>query len=287
MVGKYGLILVCGALAASLFLQGCMISRVFLYHPTKTDLAPLAVDGWSLVEIHLEGESGSLKGVVKPPATESAPWILFFGGNAMGLDAAKFCLQMLGKATEVGMVGFAYRGYDGSVGTPSEVDLLADTKRIWSYLSHDHGVKSNQIIVVGQSLGTGIASYLSAMLSNQGQPPRQTLLLSPYTSMEQVFQDHAGWFPVRWLVADSFRTENWIGEITSPLLLVHGERDRVIGIDHSERLYEKLKGRAPVEFLRLPGVSHNDIWESRIALERIIGWLWTPKDEIEKVKPIR
>jgi uncharacterized protein len=264
----------CGfGLGLMVSLQSCMLSRYFLYHPTTTNLEGLAHGDWEVVDLPLEQE-GSLKGVVRVPEDENAAWMIFFGGNAMGLDAAQYCLELLNVEGNLGMASFAYRGYDGSSGSPTQDHLLQDTELIWRYLAQRFSLSPQRLIVIGQSLGTAIATYLASTLTRDGQVPKKLLLLSPYTSMEQVFQDHARWLPMGWLVADPYPLESWIEHVQTDILLVHGEDDSVIGVSHSERLLRRIQpGRGAL--LRLADVSHNNIWSDASALRKMRAWLET------------
>ncbi|MDF1564799.1 MAG: alpha/beta hydrolase fold domain-containing protein [Deltaproteobacteria bacterium] len=247
--------------------------RSFLYHPTRADPAALAVGAWQAAELPV-AEGIVLRGLVRPPraAADEAPrWILFFGGNAMSLLSNRTVLQELAPEPGIGLATFAYRGYDGSGGRPKEEHLLADAETLAAHLEAEHGVRPDRLVILGQSLGTGVAIHLAAALARKGSPPAGLGLLSPYTSMSRVFDDHVPVIPVGWAVTDSYRSERLAPELTPPIVIVHGDRDEVIPVYHARRLAEALGER--VRYHELPGRHHNDLWDDPGTLEALRGLL--------------
>ena len=75
------------------------------------------------------------------------------------------------------------------------------------------------------------------------------------------------WFvPVRALMKDQFRSDLRIGKITAPMLVLHGDRDRIVPIALGERLYGLIN--APKKFVRFPGVGHNDLGVQAVEAAR-------------------
>jgi len=83
------------------------------------------------------------------------------------------------------------------------------------------------------------------------------VLESPFTSAADVAAALYWFVPVRWLMKDQFRSDLAIGKVTVPVLVLHGERDRVVPIALGERLYALIN--APKRFVRFPGARHNDL----------------------------
>ena len=129
----------------------------------------------------------------------------------------------------------------------------------------------SQLVVIGQSLGTGIAAHLSVTLAKRGSPIAGTVLMSPYTSMAQVFDDHLPLIPIGWAVSEAYRTEDLAKAMTPPILMVHGEPDTVIGIRHSRSLAELLGSRAKLSIIR--GAHHNDLWDQTPVLRTVQGFI--------------
>lgn len=172
-------------------------------------------------------------------------------------------LSLITTARSWGIAAFAYRGYDGSGGSPAEKELCADAARIVEHL----GVPSNDLFLVGQSLGTGIAVHTARDLSAAGHAPAGVILISPYTSLTAVANDLFGGLPVGLLLSDRYQTDAKLDELTSPVLVVHGARDEVIGVTHGKEVAAQLGEKATLRVL--PTAGHNDIWLYEEAAEAV------------------
>lgn len=250
--------------ASPIFLTACAC-RSFLYHPTDASPGALAVGGWQAVRLKMT-EKVTVSGLVRPPRTESAWWILFFSGNATSLLGSQEVLERMDDGDGHGLAVFAYRGYDGSDGTPTQNGLLHDADRIVQHLLHDRGVAPERLVIVGQSLGSGIAAHAAATLGKQDTPPGGLALLSPYTSMARVFDDHIPIVPVGWVVPDPYRTDALVEHLRAPIVLVHGDADPTIDVGHGRKLAEALGGRA--RYVELPNVGH-DVWAHPRTVEAV------------------
>jgi fermentation-respiration switch protein FrsA (DUF1100 family) len=83
------------------------------------------------------------------------------------------------------------------------------------------------------------------------------LLQSPFTSAVDVGADRYWFMPVRLLMKDQFRSDLYIGKVTAPVLVMHGERDDIVPIALGERLYALIN--APKRFVRIRDAGHNDL----------------------------
>jgi uncharacterized protein len=250
------------ALTAAPLVIAALISRSFIFHPTALSperVAGLAeVPGWQVARVQT-APAITVVGLVRPPAEPGRPWILFFGGNAMDLSAGQLVLDRIDGGDGHGLAVFAYRGYDGSGGKPTEPGLLHDAEAVAAWLEAEHGATPRDLVVVGQSLGSGVAAHLAAARGRDGRPVRGLALLSPYTDMGRVFDDHVPLFPVRGIIRDRFSTEALVDDLTGPVVIVHGAADDLIRPHHAQALAGALGRRARLLMLRHAG--HNDLWE--------------------------
>ena len=104
-------------------------------------------------------------------------------------------------------------------------------------------------MLAGESLGTGVAVALASRSEVAG-----VLLDAPYSSTVDVAAERYWMFPVRWLMKDTFHSDERIGNVRAPLLILHGEADRTIPIRYGERLFAL--ANEPKTFLRVPGAGH-------------------------------
>jgi pimeloyl-ACP methyl ester carboxylesterase len=81
------------------------------------------------------------------------------------------------------------------------------------------------------------------------------ILVAPYDSMVEVGAHHYPFLPVRWLLKHRFESIRHAPAIAAPLLCLAAERDEVIPVVHSKRLYDAWKG--PKRWVGLPQAGHN------------------------------
>ncbi len=149
-----------------------------------------------------------------------------------------------------------YRGYGKSTGRiESEAQLRADVRAVWNTVATDY--EGRRIVVSGQSLGTALAAGLSAELCEAGWPPDLTLLISPYSSMRALADEHYPWVPSR-VLRYPLPTADLVARCKGPVMLVHGDRDELIGHHHSEAI-RKLLPRC--QLLLVEGAGHGDVHE--------------------------
>jgi len=231
--------------------------RAFLYHPTQVPPEELdaAADrpGWR--RDHLEVDVRvRLQGLVRDPRAAGAPWIVFFGGNATSLVASQAFVESMAPHGW-GLAAFAYRGYDGSGGQPRESALEADAVRVVEHVLAAGAIPARRVVLVGYSLGTGIAAATAAALETRGTPPGALVLLAPYTSIASIYDAKVPVVPVGWIVPDPYRTDALVPRLRGiPTLIVHGSRDRLIPPEQGRALAAAL--RPDSTYVEVPGTAH-------------------------------
>jgi alpha-beta hydrolase superfamily lysophospholipase len=143
-----------------------------------------------------------------------------------------------------------YRGYGKSTGTiDGEHQLHADVRAAWDAIAPRY--PDVPIVIYGRSLGTGLAARLARDVH-----PALLVLVTPYSSLAAAARRA---FPIapEFLLKYRLRTDMLIGEVRSPVFLMHGNRDTLIPVADSEVLLARV--RAPVELLVVEGAGHNDI----------------------------
>lgn len=179
--------------------------------------------------------------------------VFFLHGNSGNLTD---CLVDLDAFREVNfdVVMFDYRGFGKSTGfIDSEDQLRADVRYVWEYFAERY--EGKRIVISGQSLGTALAAGLSAELSAAGRTPHLTLLVSPYSSMRALADEIYPWVPSQ-VLRYPLHTAQHAARLTGPLMLVHGDKDELIGIHHSEALCTSVPH---AQLLRVEGAGHNDV----------------------------
>jgi hypothetical protein len=195
-----------------------------------------------------------------PPASER-PLILYFHGNAGGVDLRVERFRAIAKAG-MGLLAIEYRGYASSTGSPSERGLKLDGEAAYA-AAIASGVAPERIVPLGESLGSGIAVALAAR-----HKIGALVLDSPYSSIVDVAAA-AYWFvPVRALLRDPFRNDLLIGSVHAPTLIVHGTKDVVVPIRFGEKLFAL--ANPPKEFWRVEGAAHLALGE---RLAETLNWI--------------
>jgi uncharacterized protein len=234
-----------GGLVAVFFAQ-----RSFLFPvPTVARTSPQQA-GFAEAEEHVLDTADGEKVIVwHVPAKPGHPVVLYFHGNG------DFLAGFFGRfhdliADGTGIVALSYRGYAGSSGHPSERGLLNDAAAAYAFTIARYDAA--RIVAWGFSLGTGVAMALAA-----DRPVGRLILEAPYTSTADVAASLFWFMPVRLVMRDQFRSDERIGRVTVPLLIMHGERDPAIPIYFGERLFAL--AHEPKQFVRFPEGGHENL----------------------------
>lgn len=157
--------------------------------------------------------------------------ILFFHGNAGSLENRTYKLKHF-KNLDVNFLIIAWRGFSGNDGKPNEIGLYRDAKSAIKWLNLK-GVTEENIILYGESLGTGVAVEVAQNKNYAG-----VILESPYTSMVNIGRKYYPLFPVRFLLKDKFESYKKIKKVLSPILVIHGKVDKIVPFAMGKKMYE-------------------------------------------------
>ncbi len=169
--------------------------------------------------------------------------------------------QLIGAG--IGLVALEYRGYGGNPGSPSERGLIADGEAAYAFAAAHYPAK--QIVLWGQSLGSGVAVAIAAE-----KPVGRVILEAPFTSAAAVASIRYWYMPVRLLMKDQFHSDRRIDKVTAPLLILHGVHDQVVPYAMGERMFE-LANR-PKHIVRFLDGGHEDL-DANGALDAVARFL--------------
>jgi len=197
------------------------------------------------------------------PADTNEPRLtmVVFSGNA-GHRALRAPLAAALAPHAVATLLMDYRGYGGNPGSPSEEGLVRDARAARAYLASRRDVDPARIVYFGESLGAGVAVRLASE-----QRPYALILRSPFPSLVAVGRYHYPLLPVEWLLRDRFDCVERVRQVGCPLLVIAGDRDGIIPLQMSERLFAA--AAEPKRLVTIPGADHND--EELLAGPRMIG----------------
>lgn len=218
-------------------------------NPARAEIASANLPG--VEETVLTAADGEKLVAWVVPPREGKPVLLFFHGNA-GNFARPVRQARFRALTEDGTGLFAvnYRGYGGSTGAPTEDGLAQDARAAYAAAAARFG--SERLVGYGESLGTGVVLKLAAE-----EPLKAVVLEAPYLSTVAVAQQRYPLLPVGLLMKDQFRSDEVIGKVKAPILVLHGERDGVIPFSQGEALFAL--ANAPKRFVRFPDGNHSDL----------------------------
>jgi fermentation-respiration switch protein FrsA (DUF1100 family) len=223
--------------------------RAMLYHPTALRIPPARAGMPEAQEVELETSDGETLVAWHVPPRGDKPVVIYFHGNGEIVQWRIVHHRALIR-DGAGLLAVNFRGYGGSTGTPSEDGLHRDAAAAYAFAAARY--PAQRIALYGVSLGTGVAVKLASE-----QPVAKLVLEAPYTSTADVAAGLFPFVPVRWLMKDQLRSDQWIGKVHVPLLIMQGTRDDVIPIRFGERLFAL--AHEPKQFVRFDGGGHNDL----------------------------
>jgi hypothetical protein len=203
---------------------------IFVPNSNAPSLVEAGLDG-AMTEVRLTtGDGLDLLAWYRAPGDDNAPVLVFFHGNAGHIGHRAYRMSPFIEAG-YGILLPEYRGYGGNPGRPSEDGLVADGRVALDFLTA-RGIDSRRLVFYGESLGSGVAVR---MASEHGCGA--LVLEAPYTSIAEVAQERYWMFPVRALVLDKFDSLGRIAAARCPVLIMHGQHDRIVPVKFGRELF--------------------------------------------------
>jgi len=238
-------IAVCGYLVVLVGLYA--FQRHLLYQPDRTVVPPAELGLADAAVEHIKTADGEdIMVWWIPPGAPEKPTFLYLHGNGGNLSYRSDRFARLA-ADESGVMAVSWRGYAGSTGTPTEAGLMLDARAAYEVLRSR--IEPSRIVLVGESLGAGVAVKLAAEV-----PVAALILDSGYSSIVDVASDKFPWLPVRWLLWDGYRADLAAASVSVPVFQVHCLDDPVIPIAFGRRLNALFPRHAAL--IEIPGRCH-------------------------------
>ncbi|MCP4756045.1 MAG: alpha/beta hydrolase [Proteobacteria bacterium] len=219
-----------------------------IFFPQKT--APASRARFSKYEISINNNGIVLRGwFLKSEPSKEKPLIIYYGGNAEEVSGGLWEIERFHTRSFLFM---NYRGYGDSQGKPTEENLLSDALVIFDHISKTEHIDSNSIVLMGRSLGSGVATYVA-----RHRKVRGVILVTPFDSLLNVAKHHYPFFPVRLLLKHRFDSAALAPEIDTPVINIMGGNDGIIPNRYSLNLMRQWKGSH--KSVAVNGATHNDI----------------------------
>ena len=205
--------------------------RNLLYHPNENNYSEDRIS----VEIEnvkiKTSDNIELLGWYHEKNLKDFKTLIFFHGNAGSLENRIHKLNHF-RDMNINFLIIAWRGFSGNKGNPSEQGLYEDGKSAIDWLIKK-GVSEKNLILYGESLGTGVATHLAQNKNYAG-----VILETPFTSMIDAAKKFYPYIPVKLLLKDKFENYKKIKNINSPILIMHGEVDQLVPFSMGKKIYE-------------------------------------------------
>ena len=208
-----------------------VFQRNLLYHPTENnysgDRLTINIEKIKIItEDDIELLAWYHKKDIKKYKT-----ILYLHGNAGSLENRIHKINHFDNIN-INFLLLAWRGFNGNAGKPTEQGLYQDARSAVKWLINQ-GVTEENIIIYGESLGTGVATEIA-----QNQNFAGIILESPFTSMVAAGKSKYPIFPIKLLLKDKYESDKKIKNIMSPILVMHGEVDKIVPFWMGEKIFQ-------------------------------------------------
>jgi pimeloyl-ACP methyl ester carboxylesterase len=237
-------------------LAAYLLQERMIFYPQKGIFAP-DHERYAPHEIRLRRQSGrqevNLHGWLLQPQKQKqkipASLLIYYGGNA---EEVSLNLGELERLPVDALLLINYRGYGLSEGRPGETDLVADALWVLDTITARLEVAPQQVVLMGRSLGTGVAVQVAARRSVAG-----LILVTPFDSLVSVARKHYPFLPVGRLLRHRFDSLSLAPGLMQPALMLMAAADTIIPSPCSQRLVDAWGGE--VSAVTLPDAGHNDI----------------------------
>jgi uncharacterized protein len=265
-------ILSAGFLAASLLLLlGALyvLQRKLIYHPTSISSADFNTRALAqFADLSRQGIRGSLLApfdaiVLEPTDTSSIrATAILFHGNAGDAWNRTFLADVFVRRG-IRLILAEYPGYVRRPGAPSQDSIVMDATRL--YLAVQAAYPGTPILLVGESLGTGVALQVAGAPVQLRAPLKRLVLLTPFLSLSQTAARLFPWIPgPRYLVKDRFDSVHALTHYRGPISILVAGADEILGADQGRELARIARASSVTTYLEIPGAGHNT-WPQKVT----------------------
>jgi pimeloyl-ACP methyl ester carboxylesterase len=175
--------------------------------------------------------------------------IIYYGGNAEEVSAN---ISDMKNIAGYSVLLMNYRGYGLNKGRPGEKALFSDALIIYDHIISKLGISGENIILMGRSLGSGVAVYVAGK-----RRVAKLILVTPFDSIRNLAQKQFPIMPVSLILRHSFDSVRYAQSVTAEALMLIGNRDNIIPNGNSLNLAKNWNGECETIIIKEAG--HNDI----------------------------
>lgn len=228
------------------------IHNSLIFYPTKEFFSSPKDEGINFEEIFIDTQDGEkLYGYFFPSNEKTNNTIIYLHGNAQNVSTWYLAPVEIQKHVPVNALLVDYRGYGKSTGSPTIEGVVKDAHAMYKYLI-DEGCKPEDISLYGRSIGGAIALELATR-----EKVKSVVVQSSFTSLSDIAKEIYPLVPEVLIKNDYWNSKELIKKINYPILISHGDKDEIVPVSHSYKLYEL--ANEPKKLIILKGATHNDI----------------------------
>ncbi|MBI3589861.1 MAG: alpha/beta hydrolase [Candidatus Melainabacteria bacterium] len=228
------------------------IHSSLIFYPTKEFYSSPADEGIIHEEVFIDTEDNEkLHGYFFPAKNKTTKTVIYLHGNAQNVSTWYTAPVEIQKHISVNFLLVDYKGYGKSTGKPTIEGVIKDACAMYKYLIQK-GFKSNDISLYGRSIGGAIALELGAR-----EKVKSIVVQSSFTSLRDIAKEIYPIVPGSLVRDDFWDSKELIKKINCPVLISHGDKDEIVAVSHSYKLFEL--ANEPKKLIILKGATHNDI----------------------------
>ena len=187
--------------------------------------------------------------------------VVIFHGNGGNASMRNYFFNLVPKNYHIVVAEYPGFGFKNDTEITKE-NILSDARKLVKHIKMN---TKGKITLVGESLGTGIASQMAKEFE-----VKKLILITPYFSIADVAQFRYWYLPVFLLIKENFNSVENLEKYKGKTLVMISEKDQIIHPQFAEKLYSTISGEK--EKMVIIGASHG-------------SWLKNmPQDQINKVK---
>ena len=203
--------------------------------------------------------------IIEAPAASASQAVataVYFHGNG-DVSTNLAALAPVFAQRNMRLVLAEYPGYGARSGTPSEHALVDDARALYAALVERY--RGTPIIVVGQSLGSGVAAQVAADAT--AEPPSRLVLITPFLNLPEAAAHAFGGLPVQSIVSDRYDSAAALARYAGPAAVLVADDDRLIGPEQGRQLARTPRSHGQTLLLDVPGATH-DNWPRAMTAAR-------------------
>lgn len=204
---------------------------VFAAERSRDEMDTRLEPGWRVAQLQASDDV-HVEAIVATPERDPRGTVLYLHGNATSIWSSQIRRKLrMYQRMGYRVVAVEYRGFGRAEGTPTEEGLIADGLAAARFAEDSLGVRAEELIIHGMSLGTGVAAAIAAR-----RAPKLLILDGAFASLPEIARELYPLFPFASLLKNRFDTRGRLDSVHAPVLHVHATNDEVVPYHHGVEL---------------------------------------------------